>query len=78
MVIALYLLIVNAVLFLFNLIPLPPLDGAAVIAGFISPKFGELMDRLGPFSFIILLALLWTGVFDVVIRGFLSFLLTWI
>ena len=76
--IALYMLIVNAVLFLFNLIPLPPLDGASVIAGFISPKFGEMVDRLGPVSFIILLALLWTGVFDVVIRGFLTFLLSWI
>jgi len=76
--IALYLLVINAVLFLFNLIPLPPLDGASVIAGFISPKFGELVDRLGPFSFLILIALLWTGVFSVVFRTFISIVLTWI
>jgi Zn-dependent protease len=77
-IIALYLLLINAVLFLFNLIPLPPLDGASVLAGFVSPRFGELVDRLGPFSFLILLAILWTGVFDAVIRVFLAFILAWI
>ena len=77
-VIFLYLLLINAVLFLFNLIPLPPLDGAAVLAGFVSPKFGELVDRLGPLSFIILLGILWTGAFDVVVGFVVRFLLSWI
>lgn len=77
-VISLYLLLINALLFLFNLIPLPPLDGAAAFTGFVSPRFGELVDRLGPLSFIILLGILWTGVFDVVIGFVVRFLLSWI
>jgi Zn-dependent protease len=77
-VIFLYLLLINAVLFLFNLIPLPPLDGAAVLAGFVSQKFGELVDRLGPLSFIILLGILWTGVFDVVVGFVVRILISWI
>jgi Zn-dependent protease len=37
------LLLLNVVLFLFNLIPLPPLDGASVLAGFFGPvrKFNQ-------------------------------------
>lgn len=77
-VIFLYLLLINAVLFLFNLIPLPPLDGAAVLAGFVSRKFGEMVDRLGPLSFIILLGILWTGVFDAVVGFVVRFLISWI
>ena len=74
----LYMLIINSVLFLFNLIPLPPLDGASVITGFFSTKFGEFIDRLGPLSFLILLAILMTHLFDSVVHAFLSFILSWI
>jgi len=74
----LFLLEINAVLFLFNLIPLPPLDGAAVLTGFFSRRYGEFIERLGPLSFIILLALLWTGAFNRIIGGFLTFILSWI
>lgn len=74
----LYMLIINSVLFLFNLIPLPPLDGASVITGFLSPKYGEFIDRLGPLSFLILLALLMTHIFDTVVQALISFLLSWI
>jgi len=77
-IIFLYLLIINAVLFLFNLIPLPPLDGAAVLSGFFSRRYGEFIERLGPLSFLILLGILWTGVFDTVITMVIGFLLTWI
>jgi Zn-dependent protease len=77
-IIFLYLLIINAILFLFNLIPLPPLDGAAVLTGFFSRRYGEFIERLGPLSFLILLAILWTGVFNTVISVVIGFLLKWI
>ena len=36
----------NVVLCLFNLIPLPPLDGAGVLAGFFPGTFGSLYEKL--------------------------------
>jgi len=36
----------NVVLFLFNLIPVPPLDGAGVLSGFFPTSFGSLYERL--------------------------------
>jgi Zn-dependent protease len=36
----------NVVLFLFNLLPLPPLDGAGVLAGFFPKTVAPLYDRL--------------------------------
>jgi Zn-dependent protease len=36
----------NVVLFLFNLIPVPPLDGAGVLSGLFPDSFGSLYERL--------------------------------
>jgi len=36
----------NVVLFLFNLIPVPPLDGAGVLSGFFPATFGSLYERM--------------------------------
>ena len=36
----------NVVLFLFNLIPVPPLDGAGVLSGFFPASFGSLYERM--------------------------------
>jgi len=36
----------NVVLFLFNLIPVPPLDGAGVLSGFFPATLGTLYDKL--------------------------------
>ncbi len=36
----------NVVLFLFNLIPVPPLDGAGVLSGFFPDSLGPLYDRM--------------------------------
>jgi Zn-dependent protease len=36
----------NVVLFLFNLLPVPPLDGAGVMSGFFPKSFGSLYERM--------------------------------
>src|ERR1700754_4314907 len=55
--IALFLYLVlflNLLLFVFNLIPLPPLDGSHVLRHFLPYKAAQLYDRMGMFSLIIL------------------------
>jgi Zn-dependent protease len=51
----------NYALAIFNLIPLPPLDGSKVIQSVLPLKIAAQYERLARFSFFILMALLLTG-----------------
>ncbi|RZL04606.1 MAG: site-2 protease family protein [Rubrivivax sp.] len=55
-------LLVNLVMFAFNLFPLPPLDGGRILVGLLPWKQAELVSRVEPWGFFIVLALVVTGV----------------
>jgi Zn-dependent protease len=59
---AFYGMIINVVLAIFNLIPVAPLDGAAVLSGLVPRSLAEGLDRLQSYSFMIFILLLVTGV----------------
>ena len=52
---------VNYALAVFNLIPIPPLDGSKVVQSFLSLKATRRYESMARFSTLILLALIWTG-----------------
>ncbi len=56
----------NIGLCLFNLLPIPPLDGGAVLARFVPRRYDHLLDGLNRYGFIILFALLMTGVLSTI------------
>jgi len=55
------LIIYNTILAVFNLIPIPPLDGHWILIRFLPPGPREAVASVGRFGFIILIGLLWTG-----------------
>ena len=57
----------NLTLAVFNMVPIPPLDGSRVVSGLLPMKLAYYYSRLEPFGFIILVVLLNLGLF-----GFLS------
>jgi len=61
---------INIILAAFNLIPLPPLDGSKILMGFASPSVQNFLFRLERYGFFIIIALLYLGVLDPVIRFF--------
>ncbi len=52
---------INVILMVLNLLPVPPLDGGRVLAGLVPPRFSAFLDRVEPFGLPIVLVLLVTG-----------------
>jgi len=60
-------ILINMVLCIFNLIPLPPLDGGRVAVGLLPGRYAYSLSRVEPYGFYIIIALLFTGVLQKVI-----------
>ena len=65
-------IIVNAVLMVLNLLPLPPLDGGRIAVSLLPPKLAYRFARVEPFGMIILLVLMLLGVLGKVMWPFIA------
>jgi Zn-dependent protease len=59
-------ILVNAVMFAFNLFPLPPLDGGRILMGLLPYKQANLVSRVEPWGFFSVLGLMITGVINAI------------
>lgn len=69
-------ILINTYLAVFNLIPVPPLDGSGILAGLLSERSAAAYDRLRPFGFFIVVILVSIGVLDIIIRPIQVLILT--
>ncbi|MBI1874812.1 MAG: site-2 protease family protein [Acidobacteria bacterium] len=69
---------VNILLAVFNMVPIPPLDGGNVLAGLLPRGAAVTFDRLRPFGFLILYGLMLTGMLYVLIAPPYRLLLSWL
>ncbi len=64
------LMILNLSLFVFNLLPFPPLDGSKILSTFLPASFEPILNLLEQYGFLILMALIYIGVFRLIITPF--------
>jgi Zn-dependent protease len=55
-------MLVNVVMFAFNLFPLPPLDGGRILVGLLPMRAALAVSRIEPWGFFIVMALVFTGI----------------
>jgi Zn-dependent protease len=62
-----FAVIINIYLAVFNMIPVPPLDGSGILLGVLSDRAAARYDKLRPYGFFIVLGLLYLNVLDIII-----------
>jgi Zn-dependent protease len=72
------MLLINVLLAVFNMIPVPPLDGGNVLAGLLPPALAHQFDRLRPWGFLILYGLMLSGALSYLVMPPSYFILSWL
>lgn len=57
-------ILVNLFLAVFNMVPIPPLDGSRLVMGVLPNKLAAAYARLEPYGILFVMALLWSGALD--------------
>ena len=70
--------LLNVLLAVFNLIPVPPLDGGNVLAGVVSEPIARMIDQLRPYGFLILYGLMFTNVLGRIAHPIQNAILRWL
>jgi Zn-dependent protease len=70
--------LLNVLLAVFNLIPVPPLDGGNILMGVVPESLAVTIDRLRPWGFLVLYALMLSGALAAVIFPVQRAVLGWL
>lgn len=73
-----FVVVINTLLAVFNMIPVPPLDGGNVLMGLVPERVAHTIGWLRPYGFMILYVLMFSGVLTQVVWPVSRTLLSWL
>ncbi|MCX8094356.1 MAG: site-2 protease family protein [Candidatus Goldbacteria bacterium] len=69
-----YMIIINVILCVFNLIPIPPLDGSKIVMALLPDDMAMRYESISPFGIFIIIILLMMNILDLIFRPVFIFL----